>query len=278
MRNALSILLIAISVLIFTSCSSGMIGQALPTTTPYPLIDTPIPTWTQLPQATVTPFPTATRSGDEPVLTVDATPTPEPQPTTGYPNRPEGVLDWTSGEPFYISQYDRNWPTIDDGQVHIYLSGGKYVFEINTDARRYIATDSINEDNFYTQVEINPVTCPETAGYGLFFRLQDGNNYYALTVFCNNRLTVYARAGGDLITTPLVDTTLPSNLSANENGVHVIGILALDNVFTVYFDTFEVAVFESDLHPRGDIALYAANPTYETMRVDFDNLVFWLVR
>ncbi len=273
----------------FAGCAPAPLPAAiLPTATLAPTQVRPTPTATFLPPPTVTPFPTATPGSGIMIV----------QPPPQIANDAGGVAgegsadsatqsgvgpggpaaDVPRADLVFITGFEQGWPIIEEPNARIYVSGGEYMFEIGPNALRYLTTTVVNATDMYAQVQAAPQDCPVGAGYGLFFRLADASNYYALTFFCDNRVMVFARSGGSLLDEPLVDSALPGSLNAAERVPHVLGILAQGNNFTVYFDGQAVATFTSDLHERGDVAIYAVSPPNGVLRVAFDNLEVWTVR
>ena len=261
---------------VVTACGNPEQAAALPTATPAPVRNSPTPTATFLPPPTVTPFPTAAlgRSPDSapsPPLAASATQTASRPALDSLPIRLEpGQLIFTTG-------FDQGWPTIDEAIARIRPVGGAYLFEVGPNALRYLNTTALDVADTYTQIEAVPESCPLGGGYGLFFRMADAGNYYALTIFCDNRLTVFARSAGALVGNALVDATLPDGLDAAAPVTPRLGILADGSRFTVYFDGQAAASFTSDLHARGDVAVYAVSPPAGVLRVAFDNLKVWTV-
>ncbi len=217
--------------------------------------------------ATATPTVTVTPG--------EALPTSTPE-SAGQPGRL--AADVPRDSLIFITGFEQGWPTIDEPNARISVSGNEYLFEIGPNALRYLTTTVVNAVDMYTQVQATPQDCPSGAGYGLFFRLADASNYYAVTFFCDNRVTVFARSGGSLQAEPLVESALPGSLNVAERVAHVLGILARGSDFTVYFDGQAVATFSSDLHARGDVAIYAVSPPNGVLRVAFDNLEVWTVQ
>lgn len=177
-----------------------------------------------------------------------------------------------------MADFSSGWPTFEDTSARLYPANGQYIFDLGLGALRYLATAAIDRADLYAQVEATPDECPSGGGYGLFFRFKDVDNYYALTVFCDGRVTVYLRTGGTLNPDPLLDTTLPAGLSAVGPQTHRLGILTQGSDFTIYFDDQVVGSFSSEARKRGDIALYAVSPRDARLVVAFDNLEVWSIR
>lgn len=278
MRRTLPIALLALLTVTLAACSGELdlvsVPTATPTLTEMPPTATPtfIPSVTPLPTATATPLPTATPQE------LTATPAED-----GQASEPADAATVPGGEVvdaaidklerIYITTFDDGWPTLEDEQSKLYVDGGLLVFELGLNTRRYLETTVIDEADIVAEVEATPSTCPEGGGYGMFFRLSDENNYYALTIFCDGRVAVYARVDGAL-SDPLLEATLPDGIDAAA-GSHLIRLGALGEQFTVHMDGQFVGSFGSDLLDSGDVALYASTTGGGTLRVAFDNLGVW---
>jgi len=279
MRHILLIPFLAALTTVLMACSSVMSLISTPTATltptdvPPTATQTFIPTVTALPTTTPTPLPTET-----PEL---PTPTPgESDPASGpsedtVPELPGESVNAAIDklERIYVTTFDDGWPVLEDEQSKLFADSGLLIFELGLNTRRYLETTVLDEPDFVAEVEATPSICPEGGGYGLFFRLEDENSYYALTFFCDGRVTVYARDAGALVG-PLLDATVPSSIDP-ATGSHLIRVGALGNQFTVHIDGQPVGSFESDLLDSGDVALYASTAAGGTLRVAFDNLGVW---
>ena len=276
--------------LLLSACISAS-PTSSPTTTMLPTSVPPTVTPTPLPPPTVTPFPTATLpppSTPTPTLAAEAseeateptigeTATPEAEVATATAPAAETALP-EKDELILVADFSSGWPTFEDGGARLYPANGQYVFDLGPAALRYLTTAAIDRADLYAQVEVTPDQCPTGGGYGLFFRFKDAGNYYALTIFCDNRVTVYLRTDNVLNPTPLLDTTLPDDLSAAGPQTHRLGVLTSGSNFAIYFDDRLVGNFSSEVRKKGDIALYAASPRDARLVVAFDNLEVWSIR
>ncbi len=266
-RPTLTLLSLLPVLLLLAGCGGAPVAGlgGLPTATPPPTEPIPEPTATFLPAPTVTPFPTATPGGAVASTGLigagggDVTPAIE---------RPLGELVFSSG-------FEAGWPTVSEGGVQVSLEDGGYVFALAADAMTVQNSSAVDAANLYAQVEVTPQACPPGGGYGMFFRMRDEGNYYALTFFCDGRVTVFARSGSMLVPDPILDVTLPAGLSASSAGVHTIGVLANGSRIEVFFDGQSIAVATDTRHTRGDVAVYAVSPRSSDLRVVFDNLGVW---
>lgn len=276
--------------LLLSACASAPLAPS-PTATLPPTMVPPTVTPTPLPPPTVTPFPTATplppptlalaptaEAGEgaaEP--TVSGTATPEAEATTATAPAAGAALP-EKDELILVADFSSGWPTFEDSGARLYPANGQYIFDLGPAALRYLATEAIDRTDLYAQVEVTPDQCPPGGGYGLFFRFKDAGNYYALTIFCDSRVTVYLRTDNVLNPTPLLDTTLPEGLNAAGPQTHRAGILTSGSRFAVYFDDRLIGDFSSEVRKKGDIALYAVSPRDARLVVAFDNLEVWSIR
>lgn len=268
MRRPILTLLTLLPVLFFAAACSNAPGAGfagLPTATPQPTESLPTATATFMPEPTVTPYPTATPGGA--VASSGAVGAGAGDLTPAI-DRPLGELEFSSG-------FEAGWPTVGEEGVQASLEDGGYVFALAPDNMTVQNASAVDAGNVYVQVEVTPETCPAGGGYGMFFRMRDESNYYALTFFCDGRVTVFARSGGTLVTPPVLDVTLPAGLNASAAGAHAIGVLANGSRIEVFFDGQSIATATDSRHSQGDVAVYAVSPRSSELRVVFDNLGVW---
>jgi hypothetical protein len=193
-------------------------------------------------------------------------------PTLGASGLPAGIQQ---GQVLFSADFYQGWPSIQDASAKIYLSNGQYVFEIGPYDGRFIATTAVNRRDLYAQVEATPIECVASGGYGLMFRFADANNYYLLTVFCNNSFSVVSRIGGTFAGGIALTGTLPAGLDATSPTPHTLGVLSKADAHTLYFDGQAIASFNDDRLQQGDVAIYAVSEGAGVLKVSFDNLKVW---
>jgi len=308
MRRTTILLIVLVSAMLLAACADAEVAL-LPTSTPAPLPPVPTSTATLLPPPTVTAFPTATPGGElleapaeevveeaveapveepaveevpeieeeeeEPLPEPTETPEPTSEPAPEEPGVPNDV---ELGKQVFSGDFFQGWPEIKDNDSHVYLADGEYNFEVGHRVVRFVATTALDLRDMYAQVEAMPQTCPDGAGYGLYYRYQDEDNHYVLNVSCKNRLTAHVRINGVLQSEPLLDKALPSGMDAASYGPHLIGVMAKGNSVVVYFDGEEIGSFSDSTHRRGDIAIYAAGYGVDVFEIAFDNLEVWELR
>lgn len=301
MRRTTILVIVFASAILLAACADAEVAM-LPTSTPAPLPPVPTSTATPLPPPTVTAFPTATPGGEVLEVPVEEVveealeeepaaeeleeeeeeqppePTKMPEPTPEPTSQRFGVPDDVDlGEKIFKGDFFQGWPEIEDDDSHVYLANGEYNFEVGHRVVRFVATTALDLRDMYAQVEAMPQTCPEGAGYGLYYRYQDEDNHYVLNVSCRNRITAHARVNGVLQSEPLLDEALPASIDAASYGPHLIGVMAKGNSVVVYYDGEEIGSFSDSTHRRGDIAIYAAGYGVDVFEIAFDNLEVWEV-
>lgn len=229
----------------------------------------PTPTQTFLPPPTSTPIPTPDPNA-RPTLPVVAT----PGPLTAA----DGTVVQPESHTFH-SGFAKGWPEVDVPGATAHLADGLYTMTVGPDALLYLNSTMVNADDAYVEARVQVVECPAGAGYGVFFRFRDAGNYYALTAFCEGRITATARTGGVLAGEPLLDASPPGGVDlADAATPHRLGVLAQGDAFTVYVDGLPVGGFSDDRHLSGDVAVYATSPAEAAIGVAFDSLDVWTVR
>lgn len=281
MRKFTGMCFILMTTVLIAGCLADQSADILPTATPLPtaIIATITPTPTPLP--TVTPFPTGNgvaattdRSEDsvgEDISETTPSATSLARPTTA----PPAASSASRGRVIYSTDFSQGWPTMDEPTASLGLADGRYVFEVGPFDGRYITTTVVSESVYLAEVDVHPEVCPAKGGFGLLFNYADSANYYAFTVYCDNRLTVVGRQNGALFGVGVEGASLPGGLTASGGGAHLIAVMAKNGAFTLYFDDQVVATFSDDRVPAGDIAVYATSQGGEAVRVGFDNLTVY---
>ena len=286
-----------------TGCKVGDATPVLPTATALPVQAIPTSTATALPPPTVTGYPSPTMRGaesaaDQPTAsaaTVTAapdastavqqdtsspitTPTPAPTeapsatPTVSFVNLPSGL---SLGSSVYTTTFD-GWPAFNDPTAKSSFSGGLYHFDMGPFDGRFLNTTALNAGDIYIDLDVTPENCPAKAGYGIMFHFKDANNYYLVTLFCDNSFTAVAKIGGSV--SALTYDKLPSGLDATTNDTHHLGVLAHGNDYTLFLEGQTFSSFSDVQFPRGDVAIYAVSQGGKVLKIDFESLKVWSVQ
>jgi hypothetical protein len=244
-----------------------------PADTPTSVLLTSTATTLSQPTATFTPVPptptnTATSTPVPPTPTNTATPTPVPtlipisgrevlfsddfsDPMSGWDLKQEDLCDWyRGGESQYLND--------------------EMVLNVPNDNECTAAHPHLKFDNFILEVASRWSGGAVGGRYGVLFRYQDRENYYAFYLRNNGRYEIGKRANGDWI--PLVEDF--SDAIDRTGGLNIIHIQVQDRMLVFFVnDQFINAVHDVD-HSIGDVVLYAYAPEgAEFFEASFDNLV-----
>lgn len=297
--------IILLSSMLLAACGPDSQTQQIPTLTPYQeQLTIPATTPTRRPLPTVTPFPTATPAdnvavvetveielvptntrpaGDVLPTSVPETGTPTAVPPTSTPlptstptePAPEGVVKVRR---IYYADYELGWPTLEDSLSRIYLENGRYVFSLTGNATRFVLAAEAGDSPVFVEVDVTPVQCPPTSGYGMYFDRQSATNFVKVTIFCNGRVLVEKTENGITAATPLLTARLPARLNPASQEPHNVSVLIDAAEITVFFDYEQVGTFTDSTFKAGNVAIYATNPSGTAMLVGFDNLEYWATR
>lgn len=288
---------------VMIGCKVADASPVLPTATALPTQAVPTSTTTALPPPTVTDYPSPTMRSAEGAVAQPtalestlpagpapsaapaqstsaplATPTPAPTaapsatPTLSFVNLPAGISLVGS---VYTTTFD-GWPSFNDPTAKSSISNGHYHFDMGPFDGRFLNTTALNAGNVYIELDVTPDNCPEKGGYGVMFHFKDANNYYLLTIFCDNTFTAVAKVAGSV--SALSYDKLPSGLDATSNDTHHLGILAHGNDYNLYLEGQPLGSFSDGQFPKGDVAIYATSQGAKVFRIDFESLKVWSVQ
>lgn len=288
-----------------SGCRPAGTAATLPTATTLPTQPIPTSTATFLPPPTVTSYPSPTMRGAEgvvtqvdipagvtaapgapstsapvaqntspPPATATTVPTPAPTltPTLSFVNLPSGI---SLANSVYATNFD-GWPSFKDPSAKSSFSGGHYHFDMGPFDGRFLNSTALDAANIYIQLDVTPDSCPDKAGYGVMFHFKDANNYYLLTVFCDNTFTAVSKVAGSV--SALSYDNLPPGLDAKSSDTHHLGVLAHGNDYTMYLEGKPLGSFSDTQFPRGDVAIYAVSQGGKVLKINFESLKVWSVQ
>jgi len=284
-------------------CKMADSTPALPTATALPTQVIPTSTATALPPPTVTGYPSPTMRGaesavDQPTISAGpvisapgastsgpqatsapiTTPTPAPTeaptatPTVSFVNLPAGI---SLAGSVYTSTFD-GWPAFNDPTARTSFSNGHYHFDIGPFDGRFLNSTALNAGDVYIELDVTPQSCPDKAGYGVMFHFKDANNYYLLTIFCDNTFNAVVKVAGSV--SALSYDKLPGGLDATSNETHHLGVLAHGNEYTLYLEGQPLGSFSDGQFSKGDVAIYAVSQGGKVLKIDFESLKVWSVQ
>jgi hypothetical protein len=207
---------------VFLLAPAGLILSSLACNSIMP--PTPTPTPTSTPTSTNTPTPTNTP-------TVTPTFTPSLTPTLSYLEWPVVItetFDDNSNEWFVGKSNDKyvnSIVAITDGQYLVDVTALQGVFW-------WLSPTMKNLTDFYATVEVNNLTGPATADYGLAFRISSGNKY-SFGIAAADQVYGFAMSNNGEWTTIIKWT---SSSLINASGSNQIGVLAEGASFSFFIN------------------------------------------
>jgi hypothetical protein len=109
-------------------------------------------------------------------------------------------------------------------------------------------------NDFCYSVLAQPVEGPDTSLYGVVFRYQDENNFYAFVISGSGYFGVYKRVNGEYV--PLVDFQ-PSQAIQTGQGSNILQVVAKGAKLWLLINNQEVANLDDTSFQMGRIGFYA---------------------
>jgi hypothetical protein len=205
-------------------------------------------------------FPNATASaGDQgtvPTPTTAAAPTPNAAP---------------HGPTLYQTDFRAGWAIFDAENVRSGHIEDGYRFEVSGSFAGWAYSTRVNQSEFYAEITVRAEECPQGQGaYGLVFQYEDDTHFRFLVVWCSGLYSLFQRTEGNRATR-LEEASLPTGIDPT-TGEHRIGVLALNNVLTLYVDDIRLAAIGVSEMPAGDVGPYAETTGSQAISVVFGGL------
>ncbi len=255
MSQKLHRILPIITLLILASLACAGSGQDSPPPPAEVLDDPTVANPTVLPPeepaatSTLPPEPTQAEAPADPPTPEEAP--EEPAPAAGPVQSGPPVV----GEPAFETDFTAGWPSEEyKGFGHVKVVGGGYeMYSILQGL--WMVTTRVALSEFYVEVEATPTQCPvEQAWYGVVFHYRGMENFRFFVVTCSGKWALFERSGAS-VAAKIEDGDVSAEIDV-AHGTHTIGVLADNNVLTLFADHYELAkVGVSDM-PDGDISPY----------------------
>ena len=230
---------------------------AIPASEGAPLaVDTQVAT--QIPAPTVTP-------------TLFAPVALAPSPPADWESVVTDPFD-SNGNHWIESDYEDDW-----GSVSRQVTGGTYRWEI--DASQAVGrwcTPELGDDrgtveDFYVTVDVQRLSGPESAAYGLVLRHTEGS-YYLFSVRDDGYYQFSLWTG--IAWQPIVDWTQTTGV--NSGAVNTLSVTGQGNRFELYINNESVDVAEDDVLTSGEAGLSISTAATDGLAVFiFDNFELW---
>ncbi len=183
------------------------------------------------------------------------------------------------GFQLYSTDFRLGWPQIED-EMYSFTPQEYGLLVGVTGVGAWFYTSVIKDtERFYAQVDVTPLSCPELAGYGLQFRVQDDANFYTYTVYCNGTYSVLAQEDGvwrgGISSGPLPNASLPADTNTGQR----LALAGDGPNFTLFYNGYVVAQFRDDGFPDGDVGIYIdASRSQERLEVLYQHMEVWTLR
>ncbi|MCZ7543033.1 MAG: hypothetical protein M5R40_05610 [Anaerolineae bacterium] len=178
------------------------------------------------------------------------------------------------GEKLYSFTFTEanDWFVGEDAFVRAELTDERYVIT-PLSGTAALFSNMVDVDDFYAEVEIEPLSCPPNAIIGFGFRQQQPGSYYVFGIRCQDGAWLVQKLPADVA--PFASGQLDAP-PAESGAPHVIGVRAEGQQFTLFWDDEEIGAFEDASFAHGDIGFHLqGDPTSDDLTVAFDNLEVW---
>jgi len=238
---------------------SGVSGT-LTALAPTPVLEADRPTSTPVP--TVLP----------PTLTLVPSDTPVPTPTIG-PSPTPTPFSAGLGELIFEDTFNApgGWALGDAADTNVAINGSILFYtQKNPQTFSFRVVGKAGGD-FYAEVNTALASdCRSGDRFGLMFRVQDANNYYAHQIDCDGRyrLTRYASGAAN----PLVDWTQSEAIKRGAKANNKLGVIAKGSSLTVLVNDVQVATADDPAYANGRFGLWMGTNVTANFTVAFDDL------
>ncbi len=233
---------------------------------------TEIPSTPPAPEATQAPTaePTLEPTHESPTATPTAPPSPTVIPPAGDPRSKLGQPDW---EDTFAN--DQNWSTGGDQFTSATISNNQMVLTGVTTLDGWRITWPTLK-NFYLEATIKVGTCSGTDRYGLIVRIPDkatADKGYLVGFNCQGQYSLRRWDGTKMI--ELIPWTTDKAILAGSNQTNRMGILAIDNQFTMYANGVLLKSAQDGTYSEGNFGVFVGANTTKDLAVTYTDIAFW---
>jgi len=160
------------------------------------------------------------------------------------------------------------WPT---GERIYYLDGSYHIYSPDSD---WYAWQSVVSEDFIFETEARWVEGREEFGFGVLFRLQDGENYYLFDISRNGHYKVDKKIAGTYYElTPWEKCT-----AIDPSGSNLLKVEAVGSRLSFYVNNNKVRELSDDTFRSGKLGLFAGggvHAAFDNLRVYQGNLLLY---
>jgi hypothetical protein len=238
---------------------SGVSGT-LTALAPTPVLETNRPTSTPVP--TVLP----------PTITPVSSDTPIPSPAIG-PSLTPTPFTAGLGELIFEDTFNApgGWALGDSVDTNVAINSNILFYTQKTPQTFSFRVIGKVGADFYAEVNTALASdCRSGDRFGLMFRVQDANNYYAYQIDCDGRyrLTRYASGAAN----PIVDWTQSDLIKRGAKANNKLGVIAKGPSLTVLVNDAQLAAAEDSAFANGRFGLWMGTNVTANFTVAFDDL------
>jgi hypothetical protein len=242
---------------------------------PTPVLAVDRPTSTQVatllpPTAIAESVLTAGPTG-EATLLLAMTSTGEPPPGPTDSPTPEA---FTMGELIFEETFDAAglWAVGDAGDSNVSVSGGVMSYTQKTPGSFSLRIIGKQGEDFHAEVNTALANrCASGDRYGLMFRVQDPNNYYAFVIDCDGQYRFLRYVSG--AATPVLDWTATPAIERGTRSANTLAVTAQGETFQFAINGSPLATASDGVFAGGRFGLLVGANVTQDFTVVFDNLI-----
>ncbi len=227
-------------------------------------VNPPAPTATAT--QTQTPLPSSTVDWFPPTATLESTATSTIQPTEAIMFELGEIIfkdDFSSAEGWTVPQTDRGRISIGNGEINIIINEPK-VLLVGT-------LHKPDLQDFYAEIQANPILCTDRDEYGLLFRVAGRDQYYRFSLSCNGevRLDKIIGESGSILHPWIRSASVPVGAPS----ISKLAVLAIQDQLHLFINgDYQFTVADPQIRV-GSFGVYARSVGESAVTVSFSDLI-----
>lgn len=244
----------------------GKGNLATSTTTPA-LFVSPSVTSTSAPTLTATPSPTPLATTTP---SIQPSPTLNPTDPSASLGKPTWTTNFTSGKAFGLTT------PVDDPEYHFEVTNGAMEM-IGKKPDGFHAWRLVFNtiQNFYLEAPFQTSTCSGLDRYGFIFRSPDNNTGYFYGVSCDGQYSLRILESSGF--SDLIKWTKSNDIHAGANQTNLLGVMAKDNIITLYANGHSLASITDSTFTKGVFGYFIASINTPNFTVLSNAISYWSI-